>query len=646
MLGSEITRHWGRDGPARRHRSRCGSPGSAGQSFGAFIPPGLTLELEGDTNDYVGKGLSGGRIVVRPPAESPFKAPRERDRRATSRCTARPAGEAFIRGVAGERFAVRNSGATAVVEGVGDHGCEYMTGGRVLVIGQDRAQLRGRACRAAWPGCSTTTATFAARCNTEMVGPGGASPTTPRRQPRSRATCSSATATSRAPSARRSCSSDWSDDAARASSGSSRTTTAACSRRRRGCGPSGMSVDEAEMAAFEENARDLARVGRRLMGKPDRRSSRSSAAASPRGRRWSGSTTGARRTPGCPTASSRDQGARCMDCGIPFCHTGVLISGMASGCPINNLIPEWNDLVYRGQWREASIRLHRTNNFPEFTGPRLPGAVRGVVHGRAQRRPGGDQDDRAGDRRPRLGRGLDHAGPAARADGALGSRSSAPGPPGLAAADQLNQAGPPRDGVRAGRAHRRPADVRHPEHEAGQGRRRRAASASWRRRASTFRTGVTVGADIAADELQAEFDAVVLATGATVARDLAGPRPRAGRHPPRDELPARQHPAAARRRGGRRGADRRRGQGRARHRRRRHRHGLRRDGDPAGRAERAPARAARPAAARARARTTRGPSGRRSTSWTTGRRRRRRCGARTRAATPRRPAGSSAATST
>ena len=63
-----------------------------------------------------------------------------------------------------------------------------------------------------------------------------------------------------------------------------------------------------------------------------------------------------------------DQGARCMDCGVPWCHTGVLISGMATGCPINNLIPEWNDLVYRGQWREASIRLHRTNNFPEFTG--------------------------------------------------------------------------------------------------------------------------------------------------------------------------------------------------------------------------------------------------------------------------------------
>ena len=66
------------------------------------------------------------------------------------------------------------------------------------------------------------------------------------------------------------------------------------------------------------------------------------------------------------------QGARCMDCGVPFCHTGKLISGMASGCPINNLIPEWNDLVYRGLWREALERLHKTNNFPEFTGRVCP----------------------------------------------------------------------------------------------------------------------------------------------------------------------------------------------------------------------------------------------------------------------------------
>src|SRR5207248_2484315 len=96
----------------------------------------------------------------------------------------------------------------------------------------------------------------------------------------------------------------------------------------------------------------------------------------------------------------QQQGARCMDCGVPFCHTGTLLSGMASGCPINNLIPEWNDLVYRGLWQEALERLHKTNNFPEFTG-------RAAQPGRSSRHR-----------------------------------------------------------LRAGRPHRRPADVRHPEYEA------------------------------------------------------------------------------------------------------------------------------------------------------------------------------------
>ncbi|HVV48378.1 MAG TPA: glutamate synthase, partial [Polyangia bacterium] len=78
-----------------------------------------------------------------------------------------------------------------------------------------------------------------------------------------------------------------------------------------------------------------------------------------------------------PESTLKEQGARCMDCGVPFCHTGTLLAGGASGCPINNLIPEWNDLVYRGQWREALTRLHKTNNFPEFTGRVCPAPCEG-----------------------------------------------------------------------------------------------------------------------------------------------------------------------------------------------------------------------------------------------------------------------------
>ncbi len=246
-----------------------------------------------------------------------------------------------------------------------------------------------------------------------------------------------------------------------------------------------------------------------------------------------------------------------MDCGIPYCHTGVLISGMASGCPINNLIPEWNDLVYRGQWREASIRLHRTNNFPEFTGRVCPAPCEGSctvgLNGDPVAIKTIEQEiaDRAWDEgwitpEPPLTR--------------TGTRVAVigSGPAGLAAADQLNRAGPPGHGLRARRADRRPADVRHPEHEARQGRRRAPDAGSWRRRASTFVTGVTVGADIAADELARRLRRGGPRDGRHRRSRPRGAGPRAGRHPPRDELPARQHPTPARRRRGRGGADRRR----------------------------------------------------------------------------------------
>ena len=105
----------------------------------------MTLELEGDANDYVGKGLSGGRIIVYPPRGQPLRPRGERASWATPSLYGATAGEVYLRGLAGERFAVRNSGARAVVEGVGDHGCEYMTGGVVVVLGPDRAQLRRRA---------------------------------------------------------------------------------------------------------------------------------------------------------------------------------------------------------------------------------------------------------------------------------------------------------------------------------------------------------------------------------------------------------------------------------------------------------------------------------------------------------------------
>jgi glutamate synthase (ferredoxin) len=166
MLGSALTRRYGSeglpDGTIHIHFT-----GSAGQSFGAFIPRGIALELEGDSNDYFGKGLSGGRLTVYPPRRATF-IPEENVIIGNVALYGATSGEAYVRGLAGERFAVRNSGALAVVEGIGDHGCEYMTGGRVVVLGPT-----GRNFAAGMSGgiayVLDVSGTFGTRCNRALV---------------------------------------------------------------------------------------------------------------------------------------------------------------------------------------------------------------------------------------------------------------------------------------------------------------------------------------------------------------------------------------------------------------------------------------------------------------------------------------------
>lgn len=166
MLGGEISRRFGARGlPEDTIRILCS--GTAGQSFGAFIPRGLTLRLEGEANDYVGKGLSGGKIIVVPPDGATFAA-EDNVIAGNTILYGATSGEIYIRGQVGERFAVRNSGAIAVVEGVGDHACEYMTGGVVVVLGQT-----GRNFAAGMSGglafVYDPRKTFALRCNHKMV---------------------------------------------------------------------------------------------------------------------------------------------------------------------------------------------------------------------------------------------------------------------------------------------------------------------------------------------------------------------------------------------------------------------------------------------------------------------------------------------
>jgi glutamate synthase (ferredoxin) len=166
ILGYEVTKRHGAAG-LPDETIRMTFHGSAGQSFGAFLPRGITMTLVGDANDYFGKGLSGGRLIAYPPLRSTFRTS-ENIILGNVTFYGATGGDAYVSGLAGERFCVRNSGATVVVEGVGDHGCEYMTGGRVLILGRT-----GRNFAAGMSGgiayVLDADGRFARRCNPDMV---------------------------------------------------------------------------------------------------------------------------------------------------------------------------------------------------------------------------------------------------------------------------------------------------------------------------------------------------------------------------------------------------------------------------------------------------------------------------------------------
>ena len=246
----------------------------------------------------------------------------------------------------------------------------------------------------------------------------------------------------------------------------------------------------------------------------------------------------------------RQQGARCMDCGVPFCHTGKLISGMASGCPINNLIPEWNDLVYRGLWREALDRLHMTNNFPEFTGRVCPAPCEGsCVLGINDDPPVTIKNIE----NAIIDRGWDEGWvvpepPAVRTGKKVAVIGSGPGGPRRRAAAQQGRSRGHR--ARARRSPGRPADLRHPEHEARQARGRRAAHPALEQEGIKFLCNANVGDNVEPQLLLRDFDATVDLHG----RDAAARPGRRGAQPQgralRDGLPDREHQGGARRRSG------------------------------------------------------------------------------------------------
>jgi glutamate synthase (NADH) len=383
--------------------------GSAGQSCGAFLAPGITIELEGDANDYVGKGLSGGRLIVYPPKKSTFKA--EENIIVGNVCLyGATSGEAFIRGVAAERFAVRNSGANAVVEGLGDHGCEYMTGGRIVVLG-----TTGRNFAAGMSGgiayVLDLAHTFASKVNMEMVELGKV--TDPREIASLRSLIEDHRHYTRSEVADRVL-----HDFHHLLSSFVRVMPLDYKRV----------LEEQAVRDREERLRqnvidlipsrtasqiDLATEEIHDVLQPTQ-THRSPSPAPPRARPEPAvgdledsmvdeATTKQRlrkldKTRGFmkyvrlneayrpPRIRVRDwkelstrlniselkyQAARCMDCGVPFCQSDT-------GCPISNIIPKWNDLVFKDQWQDALNRLLLTNNFPEFTGRVCPAPCEGA----------------------------------------------------------------------------------------------------------------------------------------------------------------------------------------------------------------------------------------------------------------------------
>jgi glutamate synthase (NADPH/NADH) len=540
-LSYQISRRYGETGlpPDTIHAN---IRGSAGQSFGAYLAPGVTLELEGDANDYVGKGLSGGRLIVYPPRMAVFKA--EENVLIGNVCLyGATAGSAFFRGVAAERFAVRNSGVTAVVEGVGDHGCEYMTGGRVLVLGST-----GRNFAAGMSGGIAYVLDmhhdFEGKVNQEMVELSGLEDPTEIAFVRGliedhhHYTGSELAARilldfSRAlPRFVKILPTDYKRVMAEEAAKLAEAKKAEYPLPILPGNPVRTLHEESNKHQHEAEAKDKKAASLLDIEESvdDTKANKKRAALvldktkgfmkyQRRSEKYRNPMTRTRDWQELSNRLNEDelkyQTARCMDCGVPFCQSDT-------GCPISNIIPKWNELVFQGAWRDALNRLLMTNNFPEFTGRVCPAPCEGACVLGINEDPVGIKSIECAI----IDRGFDEgwmipSPPKYRSGKKVAIVGS--GPAGLACADQLNKAGHSVTvyersdriggllmyGIPNMKLDKRTVQ-RRVDFMAAEG--------------IKFVTGIFVGeADITLDSLRAENDAVVVATGATVARDLPIP---------------------------------------------------------------------------------------------------------------------------
>ncbi|KAF8246691.1 glutamate synthase Glt1 [Wilcoxina mikolae CBS 423.85] len=506
--------------------------GSAGQSFGAFLAPGVTLELEGDANDYVGKGLSGGRIAIYPPRNATYQA--EENIIVGNVCLyGATSGSAFFNGIAAERFAVRNSGAIAVVEGVGDHGCEYMTGGRVVILGET-----GRNFGAGMSGGIAYVLdfkqNFSGKVNMEMVELSGLS------DPLEIA---------------------WvrgliedhyhytgSEIAKRVLLDFRRALTRfvkvlptdykrileaeAAKAAQAKAFPHAMPEHETQKVDAEKSEQQHkheASMTDLEDSIPDTKAQKKKSTLvlnKTKGFMLYNRKTERYRNPKSRTKDWQElsrrldvdelkyQSARCMDCGVPFCQSDT-------GCPISNVIPKWNTLVFQNKWKDALFALLATNDFPEVTGRVCPAPCEGSCVLGINEDPVGIKSIECAI----IDRGFEEGWVVANPPKTRTGKKIAivgSGPAGMAAANQLNKAG---HNVTVYERHDRIGGlmmygIPNMKLDKAVLQRRIDLMAA---EGIVFKTNTHIGEDVQLSTLREENDAVIVATGATVPRNLPIP---------------------------------------------------------------------------------------------------------------------------
>ncbi|KYN14109.1 PREDICTED: putative glutamate synthase [NADPH] isoform X2 [Trachymyrmex cornetzi] len=511
-LSYHIAKRFGEAG-LPEHSINIKMKGSAGQSFCAFMTKGIHVTLEGDANDYVGKGLCGGEIVIYPPKDSEFNS--EANVIVGNVCLyGATSGKAYFRGIAAERFSVRNSGAIVVVEGVGDHGCEYMTGGCALILG-----LTGRNFAAGMSGgiayVLDVDGSFKSKCNPEMVE------LLPLNKPEEIAyvkklleefiektgslIAQDLLATWPEPTTRfvkvfpyeyqRALKlEEEKQQTPNVINGNAQMTNGKIKDIED-------SIEDAEMAQRKlDKIKGFMKYSRqKIMYRPTEK----------RINDWDEiyNFQGVKKT-------LRVQAARCMECGVPFCQS-------SHGCPLGNIIPKWNDLVFHQNWKEALNQLLQTNNFPEFTGRVCPAPCEGACVLGISEPPVTIKNIECAIIDHAFEQGWVVPHPPTRRTGRLVAVIGS-GPAGLAAAHQLNKAGHTvtvfERNDRIGGLLQYGIPTMKLSKQVVQRRVSLLAAEG-----IIFRTNVDVGKNITMQELQEQYDAIMLCTGATWPRDLPIP---------------------------------------------------------------------------------------------------------------------------